>query len=104
MPFIYNLGRTTNIITFTVTQKIVDFSEYIHILSRWYYNTIDGRQDRRITIINAFRLYISDIDKGKSTSLIQQWFVLEELNLEREDIQSKIIIDFISLVITFQSS
>ena len=71
-------------------------------LGRWSYITISGRDNIKLTIISAYRVYQKTIKHaGPSTNIRQQWQRLEEQNLEDTNIRDLMITylaEFISIL------
>ena len=61
--------------------------------SRWSYTTYGGENNKRLTIIAAYRTCIPHDGMGVSTVHSQQWDIKEGRNVEHMNIRAKMIKD-----------
>ena len=69
-------------------------------LGRWSVSTVEGKNQNKVSIINAYRPGKITKDKGITKVSTQQWDLLEEQGRESEDFHKRMIE---SLIITINN-
>ena len=99
---IYKPGGSVIISTPNIASTIINTGEDKEGLGRWSYVTYGGKNQKRVTIISAYRPCVPNDNQGVSTAYSQQWDILEERQQEHENNRDKMIIDLIALFTPYQ--
>ena len=90
-PSIYKPGGTMMISSPSLASRVITSGEDEEEYGRWSYTTYGGENNKRLTIIAAYRTCIPYDEMGVSTVHSQQWDIMEERNIEHMNIRAKII-------------
>ena len=102
-PSIYKPGGTMMISSPSLASRVTTSGEDEEGYSRWSYTTYGGENNKRLTIIAAYRTCIPHDGMGVSTVHSQQWDIMEVRKIEHMNIRAKMIKDiiiFIPILIT----
>ena len=92
-PSIYKPGGTMMISSSILASRVIISGEDEEGYGRWSYTTYGGKNNKRLTIIAAYRTCIPNDGMGVSTFHSQQWDIMEERNIEHMNIRAKMIKD-----------
>ena len=92
-PSICKLGGTMMISSPSLASRVITSGEDEEGYGRWSYTTYGGKNNKRLTIIAAYRTCIQHDGMGVSTVHSQQWDIMEERNIEHMNIRAKRIKD-----------
>ena len=86
---IYKPGGTVTISTSNIASSVVDSGEDKEGLGRWSFVTYGGKNNKKVTLVSAYRTCKPNDNQGVSTAHSQQWDILEERQQERGNIREK---------------
>ena len=95
---IYKPDGSVTISIPNIAASIINTGEDEEGLGRWSYVTYEGKNKKRVTIISAYRTYITNDNQGISTAHSQQLDILEERQQEHDNIREKRIRDLIAFI------
>ena len=67
-------------------------------LGRWSFMAIEGKQDTKLSIINAYCPCDNNSNTGVSKTITQQWDILEERGIEEINARQKMINDLSTFI------
>ena len=100
----YKPGGTAMIVTNALSHKIIKSGQDPEGLGRWSITTIQGKNQNKVSIINAYRPGKITKDKGITKVSTQQWDLLEEQGRESENVRKTMIEDLITIINNIQST
>ena len=87
------MGDTATIITNALSNKVTKSGQDPEDLIRWSFTTMEGKNQNKITVINAYKHYKGTNNEGISKVSSQQCDLLEEQGRESENAHNTMIKD-----------